>query len=168
VLSPDYTGNRQSRARQGIPGFGCNPDLNHALPVGFSGALRRAELAAIRVERLEACERGLRLTPPDTKGERTGRGVTVAIPYGSTELCPVRALRQWQQAAGSRQPGSPRRPCGEAISLPGSGVSRLEWPEAQQRQPVRMALAGHQLPRAFAVALGPAAAHKTPMVQEEL
>ena len=72
MLSPDYTGNRQSRARQGIPGFGCNPDLNHALPIGFSGALRRAELAAIRVEHLEPCERGLRLTLPHSKGERRG------------------------------------------------------------------------------------------------
>jgi hypothetical protein len=31
-----------------------------------------------------------------------------------------------------------------------------------------MALAGHQLLRAFAGALGTAAAHETPMVQEEL
>jgi hypothetical protein len=45
-------------------------------------------------------ERGLRLTLPRSKGERAGRAVTVAIPYGSTELCPVRALRRWQEAAG--------------------------------------------------------------------
>jgi len=70
------------------------------LLVGFAGALRRAELAAIRVEHLEACARGLRLTLPYSKGERTGNAVTVAIPYGSTDLCPVRALRRWQDAAG--------------------------------------------------------------------
>ena len=69
------------------------------LLVGFAGALRRAELAAIRVEHLEATERGLRLTLPRSKGDRTGSGVTVAIPYGATELCPVRALRRWQEAA---------------------------------------------------------------------
>ena len=69
------------------------------LLVGFAGALRRAELAAIRVEHLEASERGLRLTLPRSKGDRTGSGVTVAIPYGTTELCPVRALRRWQEAA---------------------------------------------------------------------
>jgi hypothetical protein len=51
------------------------------LLTGFAGALRRAELAAIRVEHLEPCERGLRLTLPHSKGERTGRGVTVALPY---------------------------------------------------------------------------------------
>jgi integrase len=69
------------------------------LLVGFAGALRRAELAAIRVEHLEPSERGLRLTLPCSKGDRTGSGVSVAIPYGSTELCPVRALRRWQEAA---------------------------------------------------------------------
>ena len=70
------------------------------LLVGFVGALRRAELAAVCVEHLEARDRGLRLTLPHSKGERTGRGVSVAIPYGTTELCPVRALRRWQEAAG--------------------------------------------------------------------
>jgi hypothetical protein len=33
---------------------------------------------------------------------------------------------------------------------------------------MRMALAGHQFPRAFAIALGTAAAHEATMVQEEL
>ncbi|MGI4797580.1 MAG: site-specific integrase [Janthinobacterium lividum] len=70
------------------------------LLLGFAGALRRAELAAVHVAHLEARERGLRLTLPRSKGERTGRVVTVAIPYGRTELCPVRAIRRWQQAAG--------------------------------------------------------------------
>jgi len=70
------------------------------LLVGFAGALRRSELAAIRVEHLEARQRGLRLTLPQTKGERPGKAVAVAIPYGTTALCPVRALRRWQAAAG--------------------------------------------------------------------
>lgn len=70
------------------------------LLVGFAGALRRSELAAIRVEHLEARQRGLRLTLPQTKGERAGKAVAVAIPYGTTALCPVRALRRWQAATG--------------------------------------------------------------------
>ena len=70
------------------------------LLVGFAGALRRAELAAIRLEHIETRDRGLRLTLPHSKGERSGRGVTVALPYGATELCPVRALRRWLDAAG--------------------------------------------------------------------
>ena len=67
--------------------------------VGFAGALRRSELAAIRVERLEKTDRGLRLTLPQTKGAQTS-AVTVPLPYGKTELCPVRAISQWLTASG--------------------------------------------------------------------
>ena len=73
------------------------------LLVGFAGALRRSELAAVRVEHLEARQRGLRLTLPHSKGERAGKAVAVAIPYGATALCPVRALRRWQTAAGIQE-----------------------------------------------------------------
>ena len=68
------------------------------LLVGFAGALRRSELAAIRFEHLEKTDRGIRLTLPQTKGEQTA-AVTVPLPYGDTELCPVHALEAWQQAA---------------------------------------------------------------------
>jgi hypothetical protein len=61
------------------------------LLVGFAGALRRSELAAIRIDHLEKTDRGLRLTIPQTKGSRTDP-VVVPLPYGPTELCPVRAL----------------------------------------------------------------------------
>jgi hypothetical protein len=74
---------------------------DRALPlVGFAGALRRSELAVIRVEHLEPGPGGLHLTPPRSKGDRDGKGVTIAIPHGATALCPVRALRRWQEAAG--------------------------------------------------------------------
>ena len=66
---------------------------------GFAGALRRSEIAAIRAEHLEKTERGLRLTLPQTKGSQAD-AVIVPLPYGHTELCPVRALAAWQAAAG--------------------------------------------------------------------
>ena len=65
---------------------------------GFAGALRRSELAAVRVEHLEKTERGLRLTLPQTKGSQTD-AVIVPLPYGHTELCPVRALAAWLETA---------------------------------------------------------------------
>jgi hypothetical protein len=55
----------------------------------------------------------------------------------------------------------------EAVDLPSSGALRLEWSEAQQRKPVRMVFAGHDFARAFAAALGTAATHEAPVVQEE-
>jgi integrase len=66
--------------------------------VAFAGALRRSELVAIRVERLEQTERGLRLTIPQSKGSQAA-AVIVPLPYGETELCPVRALARWRAAA---------------------------------------------------------------------
>ncbi len=59
------------------------------------------------------------------------------------------------------------RPVREAASLPGSSSLVLKRSQTEQGQPVRMALAGHQLARALALALGTAAAHEAPMVQEE-
>jgi integrase len=69
------------------------------LLVGFAGALRRSELAAIRVDRLEKTDRGLRLTIMQSKGSQTS-AVVVPLPYGQTALCPVRALTAWLTAAG--------------------------------------------------------------------
>jgi len=69
------------------------------LLVGFAGALRRSELAAIQCQHLERTERGIRLTLPLTKGEQVD-AVTVPLPYGDTELCPVHALELWLRAAG--------------------------------------------------------------------
>jgi len=68
------------------------------LLTGVAGALRRSELAAIRVEHLEKTERGLRLTLPLTEGSQA-EAVTVPLPYGHTELCPVRAFAAWQDRA---------------------------------------------------------------------
>ena len=67
------------------------PDLRDRalLLVGFAGALRRSELAAIRVEHLESRERGPRLTLSRSKRERAGKAVSVAIPYGTQGLCPA-------------------------------------------------------------------------------
>jgi len=66
--------------------------------------------------------------------------------------------------AGSRLEGCPLR---EAASRPGPSLLGLKRSQAQQGEPVRMALADHQFPRAFALALGTPVANEAPMVQEE-
>ena len=53
-----------------------------------------------------------------------------------------------------------------AASRPGSSSLGLKRSQAQQGQPVRMALAGHQLARAFALALGMPAAQEAPVVRK--
>ena len=62
--------------------------------MGFAGALRRSELAGIQISELERTDRGFQVTLPRSKGAQTS-AVTVPIPYGKTELCPVRALTRW-------------------------------------------------------------------------
>jgi integrase len=91
------------------------------LLLGFAGALRRSELVAVRLEHLETTARGLRLTLPRSKGDRAGSGVTIAIPYGTTELCPVRAVQRWIAAAGITEGAIFRR----LWRPPGSGTPAL-------------------------------------------
>ena len=69
------------------------------LLLGFAGAFRRAELAAIEVENLEFRPNGLIVLLTASKGDRDRRGVRVGVPRGQTELCPVRALEAWLAAA---------------------------------------------------------------------
>jgi integrase len=68
------------------------------LLVGFAGALRRSELAGILLSDLERTDQGYELTLKRTKGAQT-ESVLVPLPYGRTELCPVRALARWLEAA---------------------------------------------------------------------
>jgi site-specific recombinase XerC len=121
------------------------------LLVGFAGALRRSELAAIHVAHLEPRERGLRLTLPRSKGERAGKTVTVAIPYGATALCPVRALRRWQEAAGItegavfRRIWAPptRRPAGTGpLPAPVVGIAAIDPGTVARIVQARAAAAG--------------------------
>ncbi len=67
------------------------------LLVGFAGALRRAELAAITLADLQRTDGGYELTLKRSKGAQT-EAVLVPLPYGRTELCPVRALSRWIDA----------------------------------------------------------------------
>jgi len=68
------------------------------LLVGFAGALRRSELAAILLGDLDRTDQGFQLTLKRSKGSQT-EAVLVPLPYGRTELCPVRALARWLDAA---------------------------------------------------------------------
>ena len=55
-------------------------------------------------------------------------------------------------------------PVREAASLPWSSPLGLKRSQAEQGQPVRMTLAGHQLAWAFAMALGTPTAQEAPVV----
>lgn len=71
------------------------------LLIGFSGALRRSELAALDCEDIEENHEGLILTIRRGKTDPEAEGRKVGIPRGrEARTCPVAALGAWKQAAG--------------------------------------------------------------------
>ena len=69
------------------------------LLLGFGGAFRRSELAALDVADLEETPEGLRVTVRQSKTDQEGAGAVVPITRGA-HACPVAAVRVWLQAAG--------------------------------------------------------------------
>jgi integrase len=64
--------------------------------IGWSGALRRSELAGIHVEDLRFESEGLILRIRRSKTDQEAAGDHVAIPFGKEPLtCPVQALHAW-------------------------------------------------------------------------
>ena len=63
--------------------------------VGYGGALRRSELAAIQLEHVTLDEDCMRITLPHSKGDKKVQGITIVIPRGITRHCPVRAWETW-------------------------------------------------------------------------
>lgn len=69
------------------------------LLLGFAGAFRRSELAALTVADLEEAPEGLRVTIRQSKTDQEAQGQTIAI-YNGGKLRPVAALKAWLEAAG--------------------------------------------------------------------
>lgn len=71
------------------------------LLVGFAGALRRSEVAALEVRDLQYTPDGLRLYIRKSKTDQEGHGQVIGILHGAhPHTCPVRALRAWLHASG--------------------------------------------------------------------
>lgn len=64
--------------------------------VGFVGAFRRSELAAMRIEHLKKHNRGYTILLPKSKTDQPGEGREVELLYGIHDrTCPVQALENW-------------------------------------------------------------------------
>jgi integrase len=98
------------------------------LLLGFAGALRRSELAAINLIDFERVRDGIILTIRRSKSDQDGVGRKIGIPFGRTIHCPVRALESWLSIAriedgpvfrpvDRHQHVSASRLSGEAVSL---------------------------------------------------
>ena len=71
------------------------------LLLGYTGGLRRSELATFTVEDVAWVPEGAVLTLRRSKTDQAGQGRKVAIPRGAhAATCPVTALGKWLEAAG--------------------------------------------------------------------
>jgi integrase len=72
------------------------------LLIGWAGAFRRSALVALDIPDLAfSSAEGMTITIRRDKTDQEGRGRTIAIPFSSSaEVCPVRSVRAWLDAAG--------------------------------------------------------------------
>ncbi|MEV1294845.1 hypothetical protein [Pseudonocardia sp. NPDC049635] len=80
-----------------------------ALLIGFTGALRRSELAALTVADLRFHPvDGLHVRIARSKTDQTGRGATVVLPYGTRPgTCPPCVVLRWLQLLSIAPQGRP-------------------------------------------------------------
>lgn len=70
------------------------------LLIGFAGAFRRSELAALCVEDVTSFTTGIEVLIRRSKTDQEGMGRTVFIPHARGNRCPAKALREWLTLSG--------------------------------------------------------------------
>jgi hypothetical protein len=97
------------------------------LLAGFAGALRRSELAVLRVGDLFwNPDDGLYVRVRALKTDQEGVGPTVVLPFGEhPATCPPCALLRWAQLLGANQHGPDRR----SRRAAGSARPAPTWPQ---------------------------------------
>ena len=74
---------------------------NALLQIGFFGAFRRSELAAIQWEQVQFVPQGVEILIPRSKTDQEGTGQICAIPYGNAHLCPITTLHRWRELSNT-------------------------------------------------------------------
>lgn len=67
--------------------------------IGFFGAFRRSELVNIKWDNITWLEEGIDILIPRSKTDQGGHGQLTSIPKLNSILCPVTALKNWQQCS---------------------------------------------------------------------
>lgn len=65
------------------------------LTIGWSAALRRSEISALKRSDVESVPEGLVIHVRRSKTDQEGIGRSIGIPFGSDEFCPVAVIRRW-------------------------------------------------------------------------
>jgi site-specific recombinase XerD len=63
--------------------------------LGFAAALRRSELVALDTQDLQFVKEGLVIHLRRSKTDQHGQGRNIAVPYGRTSACPIKAVQIW-------------------------------------------------------------------------
>jgi len=71
------------------------------LLIGFTGVMRRSEIAAIEIDKIRFTDEGIVITLFKTKGDKNNAGVEIPV-YKQERFCPVDAIKAWIKAAGIR------------------------------------------------------------------
>ena len=129
------------------------------LLLGFAAALRRSELVALDVEDLAFdLRRGLLVRIRASKSDQEREGTHVAVPYARAgdDLCPVRALQAYLEAAGvHRGPVFRRMRRGDTVTgerLSDQSVALIVKRRAQAAGVPPELLSGHSLRAGYATA----------------
>lgn len=130
---------------------------NALLLLGFFGAFRRSELVVMSWQQVTFVPEGVEILIPRSKTDPEGEGNICAIPYGQPPLCPVTALKQWQEQAELSE-GFVFRAVRHGKCDPQKGLApktvsniikhhaiKCQWPNAAD-------YSGHSLRRGFATA----------------
>ena len=127
------------------------------LLLGFAGALRRSNLAALAVEDLAFTADGLEVTLRRSKTDQEGAGFKVGVPFGSDPAtCPVRAVKAWLEAAqltaGPLFREVTRHGHVEAAALAGGSIARIVKRSAEAAGLNSATFSGHSLRAGLATA----------------
>lgn len=127
------------------------------LLIGFLGAFRRSELAALDVEDVQFTDDGLRVMLRRSKTDQEGHGEPRGVPRkGKLATDPVRALRAWLTASGITT-GALWRPINRHGQLQSGRMSPAAVADVVKRACARMGLdpndyGGHSLRAGLATA----------------
>lgn len=122
------------------------------LLLGFAGAFRRSELAALDLGDLDWVDEGLVVTIRRSKTDQESRGRRVAIPYGSDLLtCPVRNIQRYlKQRAVDGLVGAPVFLSKTHRRLSGAAIAAIVKRRAAAAGVDARDLSGHSLRAGFA------------------
>ena len=95
--------------------------------LGWSGAFRRSEMAAIEVEHIRREAEGLEITLPFSKTNQDGQHERVLIAFAKDEsLCAIRALDAWLVASSEASDEPPCGPVFRRLDRHGHVLGRIQ------------------------------------------